>query len=105
MNTATLAFFIGAAILAQVVTLALLGFYRQRGRYLALAAGAARAVAPAPRRAKTAPARSPVGVVRPASAAPALAAGPAVGAPSGPVTAALSPPTLVGFSRSGKPAL
>jgi ferredoxin len=106
MNTATLAFFIGSAILAQVLALALLGFYRQRGRYLALASGAARALAPPQRRAKTAPARAPAVPVA------AAAAGSAVGGLCGPVTPAvpapiptpIPTPIMVSFSRSGKQA-
>lgn len=93
MNRVTLAFFIGSAILAQVLGVALLGFYRQRGRYLALASGAARAGVPPQRRAKTAP--MPVA---------AAAVGPAVGELIAPVTPAVPAPVMVNFSRSGKQA-
>jgi hypothetical protein len=36
MTTATLALYIGSAILAQVLGIALIGLYRQRNRYLKL---------------------------------------------------------------------
>ncbi|WP_295440641.1 2Fe-2S iron-sulfur cluster-binding protein [uncultured Thiodictyon sp.] len=97
MNTATLAFFIGSAILAQVLTLALLGFYRQRGRYLALVSGAARAAAPLPRRATTAPVQAP-------AASGVAAAIPAVGEPGAPMMPPATAPVMVHFSRSGRQA-